>query len=83
MTATGSANSKAIKVGECDGSKAQSWKLRPSSGNYFQIVSGLKDGVCLDLPGSSGKKGLKAQTYSCRLGRDNMEYKWQEPIVNM
>merc|ERR1711907_270518 len=72
MSTDSSANLSKVKLAECRPTKGQFWTERPTAGDYFQIITGLKDGVCLDLPGISGNAGLKAQMYPCRLGRDNM-----------
>ena len=83
MQSKSSATNTKVTLAECSATKGQFWTERPTAADYFQIVTGLKDGVCVDLPGTGGNEGLKAQMHPCRLGRDNMEFKWQEAIVSM
>ena len=67
-----------ITLEKCrDKVRGQKWRLNRQK-DYFGIESYLKGNAkdnCLDIPGFSGKKGLKAQMCGCQLhDKDNMLY---------
>ena len=81
MTTTNTDYKTPITLEECTPKgKDQKWKIT-NEGNdgSFGIESYLKDNAkdnCLDIPGFSGKSGLKAQMCGCQLHtKDNMLYR--------
>ena len=66
-----------IVLAKCNGKKVQSWKETKTKGKYFVIESKAYSGICLDLPGHKGTRGLKAQNYKCITSNgDNFQYIW-------
>ena len=66
-----------IVLEKCNGKNVQKWNEKKTKGKYFVIESKAYKGVCVDLPGHKGSRGLKTQNYKCITSdSDNFQYIW-------
>jgi hypothetical protein len=62
-----STGSQPLILAWCDGSTAQEWVYQHGTTfpNYYQQISDVANGLCVDLPGSNTTLGTPMQDYTC------------------
>ncbi|WP_307665665.1 RICIN domain-containing protein [Streptomyces sp. V1I1] len=61
------ANGARVQQYSCNGTVAQQWNKRPTSGGYFQLVV-ASSGKCVEIASASQANGYKAQQNPCGSG---------------